>query len=385
MSASITIRPTGARCAVYGAGPAGLALAIELAERGAQVRVMAPDPKAHFRASYGAFAEMLPQEYHAAAVRCYQVANIVQCDGSRIGLSTPYLRLSSSLLQEMLLQRAERLGVVFEIGVLDLHKLDLQEITFDATGAQVLDQSKARYQSAYGIWANIRGLDLAREEMILLDFSGPEHVGPPSFLYALEEQPGRVFLQETVLVSQKPFSFVELRNRLLSRLNLAGIEIESELGEERCLIPMGAVLVDAGIDTVVCFGARAGMTQPASGYQLARSLRLAKSVAAAVTAPGKASAAQCAARARAASWSRSDRVLWTILDRGVGVLASMNQSELSTFMAGFASQDPERFVRFIDGSSPLLEVARAMSQTYRACPPALRRRLWGVLFPPSLG
>lgn len=374
------VHQPGPRCAVYGAGPAGLGLAVELAERGAQVRVVAPEPRAPWPASYGAFAEMLPQKYHAASLRHYRIAHIVRSDGQRIALHAPYLRLGTALLQELLTERAERLGVSFEHGRFEREQLDASEVSFDATGAQVRDRSSSpRYQSAYGMWAQVKGMDLSSDEMILLDFSGPEQVDPPSFLYALEERPGRVFLQETVLASAQPFSFAQLKERLSSRLDAAGLMIESELGEERCLIPMGAGLIERGTGTVVCFGARAGMTQPASGYQLARSLRLATRVAHAVTAPNTATAIERAASGRAAVWTRGERLLWTILDRGASVLTKMNQSELATFMSGFASQDPARFVRFIDGSSPLSEVARAMAQTYRACPPEIRRRLWGVL------
>lgn len=374
------VHQAGPRCAVYGSGPAGLALAVELAERGAQVRVVAPEPKAPWSASYGAFTEMLLQKYHVTGLQHYQIAHIVRNDGRRIALRAPYLRLGTELLQEFLIERAERLGVGFEQGRFERDRLDAAEVSFDATGAQVRKPSSpSRYQSAYGIWARVKGLALSSNEMILLDFSGPEQVGPPSFLYALEEQPGRVFLQETVLASAQPFSFAQLKERLFSRLDAAGLTIESELGEERCLIPMGAGLIERGSGTVVCFGARAGMTQPASGYQLARSLRLAARVAYAVTASNKATAVERAASGRAAVWTRGERLLWAILDRGASVLTSMNQHEIATFMSGFASQDPARFARFIDGSSPLSEVARAMAQTYRACPPEIRRRLWGVL------
>ena len=120
----------------------------------------------------------------------------------------------------------------------------------------------------------------------------------PSFLYAMPGEEGekeenetssssptptrrRVFLEETCLVSRPPLPFSTLQRRLHRRLNAAGVKVISIEDEEWSFIPVGGPL-PRGDQLLTAFGAAGGLVHPATGYSVARSLREAPVVAAAV-------------------------------------------------------------------------------------------------------
>lgn len=91
----------------------------------------------------------------------------------------------------------------------------------------------------------------------------------------------RVFLEETCLVARPPLPFSTLRRRLHRRLAAAGVRVVSVEDEEWSFIPVGGPL-PRGDQALTAFGAAGGLVHPATGYSVARSLREAPAVAAAV-------------------------------------------------------------------------------------------------------
>ena len=91
----------------------------------------------------------------------------------------------------------------------------------------------------------------------------------------------RVFLEETCLVARPPLPFSTLRRRLHRRLAAAGVRVVAVEDEEWSFIPVGGPL-PRGDQALTAFGAAGGLVHPATGYSVARSLREAPVVAAAV-------------------------------------------------------------------------------------------------------
>merc|ERR1719379_3404413 len=84
----------------------------------------------------------------------------------------------------------------------------------------------------------------------------------PSFLYVLPSK-GKVFLEETCLVSKVQVPFDELKRRLYRRLAKLNISIPESaiIEEEASWIPMGGPLPKAP-QKVLGFGAAAGFVHP---------------------------------------------------------------------------------------------------------------------------
>ena len=107
----------------------------------------------------------------------------------------------------------------------------------------------------------------------------PSSASPPA--PARRRRRRRVFLEETCLVARPPLPFSTLKRRLQRRLAAAGVEVVSVKDEEWSFIPVGGPL-PRGDQTLTAFGAAGGLVHPATGYSVARSLREAPVVAAAV-------------------------------------------------------------------------------------------------------
>lgn len=365
---------------VLGAGPAGLAIAWELARRGVGVTVRAPEPFAPWPASYGTFEGLLPADYSPAVAHLYSRPHWIDRTGQSSELDASYVRLDTHRLQTLLLERAHSEGVRFEpLTSEGTGTSENQRLCIAATGRSPNASEDTRYQTAYGLWAVLREDWLEHGEMIFMDLSGSSSEEPPSFLYATREGPAH-FLQETVLVAPERVAFSSLRSRLLRRLSARGLSIESELGEERCLIGMGGA-PQPGQENVVNFGARAGLTHPASGYQLARCLRLAGPLADAICEKTRAGIPEVARFARAQLWTWDRRLRWVLFNYGAGVLAHLDHDAFGRFMEVFLAMPASDLTSFVDGKLELSATLRLMARTYQRSDPDLRRRLLG--FRPS--
>lgn len=369
--------PSLGEVTVLGAGPAGLAIAVELGQRGAPVTVCAPDPHSPWPASYGTFETLLPAEYSTAISHKFTQPRWVDRTGRPFGLESSYVRLDTDRLQSLLLERAQRHGVRFERTEGDVSRAtDKTRLCIVATGRDPDARQQVRYQTAYGVWAKLPRDVLLPGEMIFMDLSGPRSEGPPSFLYATREGAAH-FLQETVLVSSDKPTFESLKDRLIARLAARGLSLGEELREERCSIAMGGPPLP-GRDNLVHFGARAGLTHPATGYQLARCLRLAGPLAELICRKAPANAPDVARAARAQLWTWDRRLRWVLFNYGAETLSRFDHDEFGRFMEVFLSMPARELTSFIDGQLRLSATLGLMARSFRRSDPEIRRRLAGL-------
>jgi lycopene beta-cyclase len=360
---------------VFGAGPAALCLATELGERGVRTRVVAPRPFEPWGASYGTFEEFLPSEYLWAVRYRYERPFWIDAEGVAQELGRPYVRLDTALLQKRLVARAKACGVQFGCGSLaPEYQSGSDALVIDATGRNPRsDGGSSRYQSAYGAWIRIADSSwLSSDQMLFMDLRAQKAEGPPSFLYAMPEG-DLYFVQETSLVWREPVSLELLKARLAERLRGLGVQVREWVREERCLIPMGGLPV-MGKGSSFAFGASAGLTQPSSGYHIARTFTLgAKLADTLVCAGGK---PEVLARvARNLIWPWQERLKWRLFDYGAGLLADMPEQELGEFLRLFYTEPVEELTAFIDGRLAVSRVIRLMGRLYSRANTQLRRRL----------
>ncbi len=358
---------------VLGAGPAGLSIAAELAERGQRVTLRAPDPRAPWAASYGAFETLLPGDFATATAFRFPRPSWIDRMGRVSELGVGYVRLDTALLQALLLARAERAGVHFESG---MGRSDGGGLTVAATGRGPESEPSTQYQTAYGVWTRLSGEWLEPGQMVFMDLRGVDTSSPPSFLYATRE--GELhFLQETVLVSGLRPSFAELGKRLRRRLESHGLALGAIEREERCLIAMGGA-PRPGRGAVVHFGATAGLTHPATGYHLAHCLRLAPLLAESIARAQGENPVRVAERARKTLWSSERKLRYRLFDYGARVLGRLDQDGLGRFMENFLTSDGDAMASFVDGGLSVPRTLALMARTFRHADPQVRRRLLGL-------
>jgi len=359
-------------------------MAGELAAQGVKTTVYAPDPFAPWTASYGTFEKLLPDAYQGAVRFRFERPLWITRQGQSGELNAPYVRLDTIRLQGSLLERARGHGVEFVARSVESLKREAfrDQAVVDATGRTADDRGRTRYQTAYGMWARVAPAEwLAEGRMIFMDLrpataDAPARL-PPSFLYATREGQYH-FFEETVLVSDEPCAFEVLAERLKVRLSALGLAIVEVEREERCVIAMGGALPSNPIrSNRVAFGARAGLTQPASGYQLARCLELAPRVAKSLA--SGASPETSAALARAQLWSLERRATYALFDYGAEVLAGFGQEELTAFMEVFLGMPEAELIQFIDGRLGLGGALRIMTRTFSKVNRDLKWRLLRVV------
>ena len=314
---------------VVGAGPAGLAVAAELAKRGLDVGLVAPDTP--FVNNYGVWLDefdelglrdCLLHEYDDALV---WFNDSDPAEG--IGLGRPYGQVCRRRLREELLKRCVAAGVRYMPGLVDqvTHRENGEPSTLRGTLAQYDDEvggdsefslsasvvvcstghnrDMLRYdegpppgwQTAYGVEVHMPDHPFEVNKAVFMDFrqSDPEleGTGPaaegvwrvPSFLYVLPVDKDTVFVEETCLVARVQVPFDELKRRLYRRLKRMGLPVEKEsiIEEEASWIPLGGT-PPVSPQRTLAYGAAAGLVHPASGYSIVNSLRRAPRFAEAV-------------------------------------------------------------------------------------------------------
>jgi lycopene beta-cyclase len=212
--------------------------------------------------------------------------------------------------------------------------------------------------------------------MRLMDFTAVPEADPwASFVYVMPHGPHRIFVEETSLVGRPAVELDVLEARLRARLATWGLEVQAETGVERCHIPMGGALPDFKHE-VLTYGAAAGMTHPATGYQLTHALRCAAPAAQAladhIDEPSTARQAFWAA-----VWPREKQRLWQLYRFGMEVLLRMDQSAQRAFFAGFFELSPQQQVAWLAGTLTVKEASSVMWTVFKHIPGGLRARLIG--------
>lgn len=306
---------------VIGAGPAGLALTAALASR--SLHVFCADPTLHARwpNNYGTWLDdLVPLALQDCVSHVWsRTAAHVSPDGRKSSLPRPYARVDRDKLKARFLHRIRQSENVTlacaSVQCLDIEHPALNYVTLDRPAEGGADTIAARlvvdatghslkfinvhegdtpgFQAAYGIECIVsdRSYPYHPQEMLLMDFRDDHMRTPeekrisnkqPTFLYVMpmDEGKGRhVFFEETSLVASPAMDFQHLKQRLYKRLGYYGIEVEKVHEEEFCLIPMGGEMPDLQ-QRVVAFGGAAALVHPATGYMIARALKLANEAAA---------------------------------------------------------------------------------------------------------
>lgn len=403
---------------VVGAGPAGLALAAELARRGLSTTVVAERLGETWERSYGTFARDLPDTGLEEAIkRTFHRPLVRAGEGPAILLSEAYVRFDTVALQALLMERAARAGVHLLSGAVDAVEFDPEtqqptcrarllpgpgelqnderseslsaRLVVNATGGALREQGigAARpvgYQSAYGEWIDVTDHCFAEGEMSLMDYrpagglaEGPKALG--SFLYAMPETgpargPGTLFVQETVLVSDAPVAMSMLRERLGARLESMGLVRARTLGTERCVIPLGGALPDPRA-RLLPFGAAAGFVHPATGYQLATALSLVQGVAEIVAWGLESGRKDVISAALEHMWPESRRRAYRFYELGAATLATLDAPMMEEFIGDFFALRGGRWQRFMSGTMDAAEIAETMWRVFGRARGTLRARL----------
>ena len=206
--------------------------------------------------------------------------------------------------------------------------------------------------------------------------------GWPTFLYAVPVGGGRVLLEETSLARRPGLPMPALRDRLLARLARYGITPSPDAEVERVHFPVDTARHRA--PGVVGFGAAAPLMHPATGFSVAAALRLAPTVADALTAhlPGDPRGALAAARA--VVWSPAARAVHLLRRRGLEALLRMPPEEVPAFFEVFFElPEPHRWA-YLTGRDDLAATVAAMNALFGRAGWRLRRRLVGPALRPAL-
>lgn len=271
--------------AVVGCGPAGLALAAELAKQGLSVALIGPDGP--FVNNYGVWVDEFAQlGLEHALDRVWQDAICYFKEGGEVRIGRAYGRVCRRRLRAHLLEQCAARGVQYLAA--EVHAIDTSASSSSGSGASAADAPAVlqasggasvgcrlvtlasgaaagrflRYetdapsvaaQTAYGIEAQVESYDGVYDPsaMLFMDYrrhhsglypgTAPrQHAGQhpngaaglwgteretPSFLYAMPLGGGRVFLEETCLVAKPALPFAVLKRRLERRCEALGIKV----------------------------------------------------------------------------------------------------------------------------------------------------------------
>lgn len=392
---------------VLGKGPAALAAAAALAERGLRTAVLGPAGPVHWPAQYGAWLDELQAAgYDHVVQHVWPQAEARMERGRPHLLERAYVRVDRAALAERLLARCERGGVQWRDGeAAAVEHTPAHSLVRTREGAAlrarvVVDASGHRpalvrrgespppgFQSAFGLTVEVEASPFAPGRALLMDWSdaGPDvHHGPPTFLYALPLSERLLFVEETALVARPAMPMPALQVRLRQRLSSLGLRPRRVLEQEQCWIPMGGPLPDLA-QRVVGFGAAAGMVHPATGYLLARTLAaapaLAEALACSLGAP-HASPRRAARAAWRALWPAERRRRHALFCFGMEVLLRLDAAETRAFFAAFFRLPPPDWQGFLSDTLPAARLACLMARVFRDAP-ALRRALAAPLWGPA--
>jgi lycopene cyclase-like protein len=422
---------------VIGAGPAALAIAAELGERGLEVAGLAPgDPAAAWVNTYGIWAEEvdLIGLGHLLAHRWENCVSYFgpgrgkaadSRDGSnrgpdsrlpsegsadagsdedpdgRIEHKRAYGLFDKAALQQHWLDRCGRAGVRWNRG----RAISLQHegketriataacetlaarLVVDASGHEPVfvrrgSDGPVAGQAAYGIVGRFSAPPIGPGQFVFMDYrsdhlSPEQRRQPPTFLYAMDLGDGVFFVEETSLALAPAVPYATLQQRLQLRLAHRGVTVTEVLHEEFCLFPMNPLLPDRR-QPVVGFGGAGGLVHPASGYMVGGLLRRAPDLASAIAtalAAGR-NGAELAEAAWNGLWPAELRWKHGFYRFGLEKLMRFDETQLRHHFHTFFQLPDRQWYGFLTNTLSPAEVLAAMVRLYGHAPWDVR---WGLM------
>jgi lycopene cyclase-like protein len=393
---------------VIGAGPAALALAAELGERGLSVAALAPDPPTTpWANTYGIWAGEV-ENLGLAHLLSHRWEDSVSHFGIGLDVEEGSIRhgrayglFDKGALRDHWLERCGRAGVRWHPGRAETirHDGSLSTVTtaageewrarlvVDASGhAPVFvrrdSDGPVAGQAAYGIVGRFSADPIPAGQFVFMDYR-PDHLTeaerrePPTFLYAMDLGEGIFFVEETSLALAPPVPFPTLQARLRRRLAHRGVEVREVLHEEFCLFPMNPPLPDRR-QRVVGFGGAAGMVHPASGYLVGGLLRRAPDLADAIASGLRAGlvGAELAEAAWQGLWSPELRWKHAFFRFGLEKLMRFDEARLRHHFHTFFRLPPDQWMGFLTNTLGPRDLLAAMVRLYGQAPWDVR---WGLM------
>jgi lycopene beta-cyclase len=384
---------------VIGKGPAALAVAAALIERGMRVGVLGPPGPIKWPAQYGAWAnELTAAGYPEMVAQQWSETLVSLGAGSSKTLPYPYVRVDKERLAHALAERCETGGVQWLDGQAASVKHDAAisivrcEDGSEVSARLVIDASGHRpalvslpaappqgFQTAVGWTFEADHHPFAADRATLMDWERPsfpaakQAASAPSFLYAMPLDNGLIFAEETVLVARPAVPFEVLEQRLRERLRSLGVHPSRIVERELCWIPMGGALPHPS--RVVGFGGAARMVHPATGYLLTSVLETAPRLVDAVVQMMGASGAH-PAHVSSAAWNAvwpADRRLRRELFRfGMEVLLRLDTAATQAFFGAFFRLPDAEWQGYLNDRLPSPQLAAVMGRLFLQVPPSVR-------------
>lgn len=393
---------------VIGAGPAALAIAVELGARGVAVAALAPHaPTAPWANTYGIWASEV-EGLGLGHLLSHRWSDSVSDFGAglddpagRIQHGQAYGLFDKAALQGHWLGRAAAAGVDWHRGeaagldhdtavstVRTAAGAELRaRLVVDASGHEPVfvrrgNDGPVAGQAAYGIVGRYSADPIGQGQFVFMDYradhlTDAERREPPTFLYAMDLGEGVFFCEETSLALAPPVSFATLRARLHQRLAHRGVSVRDVLHEEYCLFPMNPPLPDLR-QRVVGFGGAGGMVHPASGYMVGSLLRRAPELAEAIASALAANRVGegLAEAAWAGLWSPELRWKHAFFRFGLEKLMRFDEARLRHHFHAFFQLPLSQWTGFLTNTLTPPELLLAMVRLYGQAPWDVR---WGLM------
>lgn len=365
---------------------------------------------------------------------------------STVSIDRAYGRVCRRRLRSKLLERCREAGVHFlpaEVSGIDTHpeanisngqagaELQLSDsdtantvkarmitLTSGAAAGRFLkyepDAPSVAAQTAYGVEAEVEGYSdvYDPQAMLFMDYRR-HHTGvavglknlaakgakmvsaevlwgsedeTPSFLYAMPLGGNRVFLEETCLVAKPALPFAVLKRRLERRCAVLGIKIKEIHEEEWSYIPTGGPLPVAN-QPVTAFGAAANLIHPATGYSIARSLREAPAMAAAldIALKEQPTAAKAAEFVWEALWNAEKRRQAAFHVFGMELLCKLDVKNTSDFFTTFFGLPSKYWRGFLASTLSSMDLISFALLTFAIAPINIKAKLVGHLITDPAG
>ncbi len=373
---------------VIGAGPAGEAVASACAARGLDTLLVDPAPDRPWVPTYAAWVDELEGLGLDDALAARWPVAEVHTGDRHATLQRPYAVFDNVALRAALRARSTHLKVrQGRVSAID-HDDDGSRVSVGSTSVRarlVVDASGGAspwvdraagdvplHQRAFGRIGVLASDSAQVDGLTWMDLRAPgvpEDVHVPTFLYAMRFPDGRVLLEETSLVRAPAVTFEELEARLDARMRAMGLRFATVEHVERCSIPMDLPLPRVG-QRVVAFGTAGGHVHPATGFMVARCLRLAPDLARSVS-----DALACGARGDAlartvwaAVWPEDTSSGRDLHLFGMSAAANMTTAETQQFFGAFFDLPAETWRAFLSGVPSVSRVAGAMWSVFALAP-----------------